>query len=343
MMEEMVTCRICGYQNRSLQAHLNNKHKMVNKEYRSLYPDAKIYSDAVMKKMTEAIINRDSSYKEILSKLGKKRWENPEYRKNQSIALKNAQNTEEARDNHKIGANRYFEGRTEEQRAKHADGIKRSWVDTKSFRREKIKKAHNREEVKKKHSNATKTFMGSMSDGEKELRINKIKEKWDDPVKGAELRKVSINNILLANTIEARQKRDITNKTPESKRKRREAAVARLSRMPIRSSLNERFKIALNNVGLFPKEEYPIDFYTVDFCFPDKKVVVEVDGDYWHCNPEIYPIPKNSQQRKSVGKDKAEKTFLTNRGWVLLRFWEKDINKGIDACIESVLGVLNEC
>lgn len=96
-----------------------------------------------------------------------------------------------------------------------------------------------------------------------------------------------------------------------------------LFRMPISSSLNEKFKIALNNVGLFPLEEYSIGFYTVDFCFSDKKVVVEVDGDYWHSNPAIYPVPKNSQQRKSIGKDKAEKTFLTNRGWTLLRFWKK--------------------
>jgi very-short-patch-repair endonuclease len=316
---------------------------MVNKEYLALYPDAKIYSDAVMIIMTNAINNRDSAYKEKLSQLGKKRWENSEYRERQSKSLKLAQGTDKAIRNHRAGALKYFEGRTEEQRNKHVESLKKSWVETKSYRREKLKEAHNKEETKKKHSQATKVFFESLSDKEREQRKNKLKERWEDPIKGVELRKISKINLLLATTEEAKHKRHITEGTLESKLKRRIATAANLSRMPRRSSLNERFSIALNDAGLFPKEEYLIDFYTVDFCFPDKKIVVEVDGDYWHCNPAIYPIPKNSQQRKSVGKDKSEKTFLTNRGWTLLRFWEKDINEDIDSCIKKVSGAFNEC
>jgi very-short-patch-repair endonuclease len=42
-----------------------------------------------------------------------------------------------------------------------------------------------------------------------------------------------------------------------------------------------------------------------------------------------------------VSKDKREKTFLINRGWTLLRFWEKDINSDIRKCIDIVKEAIN--
>lgn len=47
----MVVCEICGYKaNKTIQAHLNHHHKMNNKSYTDMFPDAKIYSDEYCKR-----------------------------------------------------------------------------------------------------------------------------------------------------------------------------------------------------------------------------------------------------------------------------------------------------
>lgn len=41
----------------------------------------------------------------------------------------------------------------------------------------------------------------------------------------------------------------------------------------------------MSDAGLEPEKEYPIGPYYVDFCFPENKLVIEADGDWWHANP----------------------------------------------------------
>jgi very-short-patch-repair endonuclease len=47
-------------------------------------------------------------------------------------------------------------------------------------------------------------------------------------------------------------------------------------------------------------------------------------------------------QLKMIDKDKNEVDYLKDNGWTLLRFWETDINKDIDACIKKVIDTLCE-
>ena len=56
-------------------------------------------------------------------------------------------------------------------------------------------------------------------------------------------------------------------------------------------------------------------------------VLIEVDGDFHHCNPNskhripIYPI-----QLKTIGNDIRKNILAKDKGFKLLRFWETDIN-----------------
>ncbi len=62
-----------------------------------------------------------------------------------------------------------------------------------------------------------------------------------------------------------------------------------------------------------PEVEYQIEQYVVDLCYPSLKVVVEVDGNYWHNFP--FGLPRD-----------AKKTLaLENLGWKVFRCWESEI------------------
>jgi len=87
------------------------------------------------------------------------------------------------------------------------------------------------------------------------------------------------------------------------------------------------------------------DKYLCDFCFLNEKLIVEVNGDYWHCNPKIYPNgPKNSQQLKGIEKDKLKEEFIKeadNGAWTYLVLWELDIMENIVKCCDRIEEVLS--
>src|SRR5208283_5737852 len=70
-----------------------------------------------------------------------------------------------------------------------------------------------------------------------------------------------------------------------------------------------------------------------DFCFARERVVVFVDGCFWHCCPACGNIPKNNRefwQRKLSGnqaRDRLVTRELRKRGWRVIRVWEHDLRQ----------------
>lgn len=66
--------------------------------------------------------------------------------------------------------------------------------------------------------------------------------------------------------------------------------------------------------------------YFYDFYIPSKNTVIEVDGDYWHCNPSKFileNLPKYIQDYKTI--EKTKEAYLLENGYNIIRFWEDDI------------------
>jgi len=81
--------------------------------------------------------------------------------------------------------------------------------------------------------------------------------------------------------------------------------------------------------------------FMCDFCFPDKKVVVEVDGDFWHANPKKYPdqTKLHKHQIKDIGRDKSKNAYIAkvdNGSWTMIRLWESDIDKNVIECVDKI-------
>lgn len=95
--------------------------------------------------------------------------------------------------------------------------------------------------------------------------------------------------------------------------------------------------------------EKPHRYYSYDIiCYNNK--IIEVYGDYWHGNPEIYKeedlILKGSIKEISVKEkwklDKDKVQFAKDKGYDVLIIWEKDMNTDIKKVEEIILEYLNE-
>jgi len=67
-----------------------------------------------------------------------------------------------------------------------------------------------------------------------------------------------------------------------------------------------------------------------DFYLPKYNVIIEIDGDFWHCNPNTkYALPECKTQEINLTNDKFKSQWALDNGYTLLRFWEDDINNNI--------------
>ena len=79
-----------------------------------------------------------------------------------------------------------------------------------------------------------------------------------------------------------------------------------------------------------------------DIYLPEHNVIIEVDGDFWHCNPIKYPNgPVSKCQHKNIERDKIKNQWALDNGYILLRFWEDDINNNIKQ-VKQILLNLNK-
>lgn len=73
--------------------------------------------------------------------------------------------------------------------------------------------------------------------------------------------------------------------------------------------------------------------YEADFLFSN--VIIEVQGDYWHCNPNIFKHPSDKQEA-FIAKDRLKKTLFESAGYKVYYIWEDDVNNCINQVEEQI-------
>ena len=99
------------------------------------------------------------------------------------------------------------------------------------------------------------------------------------------------------------------------------------------SKLHQKVKNEMQSFGLLGfKSEENIGNYVVDEVDFNSKIIVEVNGDYWHANPkkydsnEIISYPKGFKSASSVwNKDKDRIRFFEKEGFKVFIIWESDM------------------
>ena len=83
-----------------------------------------------------------------------------------------------------------------------------------------------------------------------------------------------------------------------------------------------------------------------DVVFPGARVVVFVDGDFWHG----YRFPSWEHKVSDFWKEKISKTRrrdarnhrkLRSMGWTVIRLWQHEIHKDLDGCVKRVARAVN--
>lgn len=65
-----------------------------------------------------------------------------------------------------------------------------------------------------------------------------------------------------------------------------------------------------------------------DFFLPEENLLIEVDGDFWHGNPEKYKEDElRGHQKRAQRVDEHKTKWALLHSIPILRFWESDIRK----------------
>lgn len=101
------------------------------------------------------------------------------------------------------------------------------------------------------------------------------------------------------------------------------------------------FETFLNSLKLIEnidyKYQYQVSSAIFDFIIYNKNILIEVDGDFHHCNPNSkHNIPIFPIQFKTVGNDIRKNRIADEKGFKLLRFWESDINNNPESVIKKL-------
>jgi DNA mismatch endonuclease (patch repair protein) len=100
------------------------------------------------------------------------------------------------------------------------------------------------------------------------------------------------------------------------------------------------------NVKLFGKPDIAIKKY---------KLVIFIDGDFWHGNNwKIRNLPSLEDELANysdfwkkkilanVERDKKVNEYYISSGWMVLRFWQSDIEKNLTACMIKAIEIINK-
>jgi DNA mismatch endonuclease (patch repair protein) len=114
-------------------------------------------------------------------------------------------------------------------------------------------------------------------------------------------------------------------------------------------SVNTKPELALRkalwNLGFRYRLNVPILKGKPDIVFNKYKVVVFVDGEFWHGYNWLEKKRKIKANRKywvkkiegNIKRDLENTNYLLSNGWVVFRFWEHEIKKDLLECVNKII------
>ncbi len=94
---------------------------------------------------------------------------------------------------------------------------------------------------------------------------------------------------------------------------------------------------ALDELGISYEPQHLIGGkFCVDAFVPSLRLIVQFDGDYWHGNPQKFPVLDKRQARRKH-MDQSQDAYLGVCGFTVLRFWESDVYRNPALIRDQVL------
>lgn len=186
-----------------------------------------------------------------------------------------------------------------------------------------------------------KIRLGNKGKPKSEIHKKHIKDAWLDGKYTEETRKkqreskIGEKNPMFGKKLTQKQIDDLKvySKSPESRQKKREWSIANPNRKFKETSIEIKVETELKRRGIVYEKQVPLcKIAIVDFYLPGYRMVIQCDGCYWHNCPTC----KRSDIKGATEKDKRQDLVLTFNGFNVYRFWEHEINKSVEECINRI-------
>lgn len=182
------------------------------------------------------------------------------------------------------------------------------------------------DEERKKHSELMKTISP---------KVLETKSKWSDEKKKEVSKKMSVS--AKKSAIEC-ENRGMKNKkhSAETIVKLRNNTLDRIKNGVFKQNdtyICRAFEKLLNKLNIEYEKEFRYGHFAFDF--KAGNYLIEIQGDYWHCNPNIEKFKDkwktNETLKRNYARDKSKRLEVQRKNeYELLEFWETDINKNFD-------------
>lgn len=101
------------------------------------------------------------------------------------------------------------------------------------------------------------------------------------------------------------------------------------------TSPEKAFQSILKKNGVSYQLQYILKNKIFDYYLPDTKTLVEIQGDYWHGNPEVYES-FSGYQKYIKKRDVDKKNIALGMGYNFVEFWEKDLKENKSSIVEEL-------
>lgn len=127
------------------------------------------------------------------------------------------------------------------------------------------------------------------------------------------------------------RKKDLFGVNKQNKLKKKSRSLKKKNTEP-----EKKMYSILSKIGIYFETEKIVGNKIFDFFIPSINLLIEVDGDYWHGNPDKYNKKEyNKIQKRNRRNDKYKNSIAKVNGFELKRFWENDL-------LNSEQKILNE-
>lgn len=121
-----------------------------------------------------------------------------------------------------------------------------------------------------------------------------------------------------------REKRTGTHLSETTKMKIREWHLTHVNKVFTNTKIELKMKEMLDKLGVYYIQQYPLEHIArVDFYIPDKLLVIECDGCFYHA---CHQCGFTKYHQDKIAKDSNKTSALQKLGYSVLRFWGHEIN-----------------
>ncbi len=103
------------------------------------------------------------------------------------------------------------------------------------------------------------------------------------------------------------------------------------------------------HLGIRFRKNYKALPGTPDIAITKYRIAIFVDGDFWHARGHEEKPGEQIQTnvsfwskklKRNIERDKEVNQALLEIGWLVLRYWDSDVKKDCNACVEDIMQYL---